>query len=203
MKSAPALAASWAYASCFWIIDSLSPVQVAWTSAPRTVRAIGCAPRSGGGVGAQRVHRRTAAGSVGDGLRPAPHVVLGELAAAPFVVEPTYEDVGELAIDAGVVVGQVAGPAVRDVDVAVDREDLVVGLPGARFVGVREPRSHDRGTPDDGFLERVEGVPDVSAEEVADGDRVEESPRIHVAVQPCPEGGVIHGRGSRACRPSR
>ena len=33
MNWAPCLAASWAYPSCFWIIDSLSPVQVAWTSA--------------------------------------------------------------------------------------------------------------------------------------------------------------------------
>ena len=40
MNWAPALAASWARSSCFWIIDSLSPVQLAWTSAPRMVRAM-------------------------------------------------------------------------------------------------------------------------------------------------------------------
>src|SRR6187402_2296699 len=41
MNWAPCLAASCARSSCFWIIDSLSPVQLAWTSAPRTVRDIG------------------------------------------------------------------------------------------------------------------------------------------------------------------
>src|SRR5512146_3158301 len=46
MNWAPCLAASWARSSCFWIIDSLSPVQLAWTSAPRTVRGIGRAPRT-------------------------------------------------------------------------------------------------------------------------------------------------------------
>jgi serine/threonine protein kinase len=34
-------AASRAYFSCFWIIDSLSPVHSAWSSAARTIRAIG------------------------------------------------------------------------------------------------------------------------------------------------------------------
>src|SRR3954453_4648150 len=37
---APCCFASWAYCSCFWIIDSLSPVQVACSSAPRTLRAM-------------------------------------------------------------------------------------------------------------------------------------------------------------------
>ena len=45
MNWAPCLAASWARCSCFWIIDSLSPVQLAWTSAPRTVRAISASPQ--------------------------------------------------------------------------------------------------------------------------------------------------------------
>src|SRR5215207_5021972 len=40
MISAPCCLASWAYRSCFWIIDSLSPVQVACSSAPRTIRDI-------------------------------------------------------------------------------------------------------------------------------------------------------------------
>src|SRR3954453_1161448 len=40
MTCAPCFEASWAACSCFWIIDSLSPVQVAWTSAPRTLRAM-------------------------------------------------------------------------------------------------------------------------------------------------------------------
>src|SRR6185295_13346419 len=40
MAWAPWREASWARCSCFWIIDSLSPVQLAWTSAPRTVRGI-------------------------------------------------------------------------------------------------------------------------------------------------------------------
>src|SRR6186997_2869957 len=37
---APSLAATCARSSCFWIIDSLSPVQLAWTSAARIVRGI-------------------------------------------------------------------------------------------------------------------------------------------------------------------
>src|SRR6186997_1912049 len=37
----PCLAASCAAASCFWIIDSLSPVQLACSSAPRTILGIG------------------------------------------------------------------------------------------------------------------------------------------------------------------
>src|SRR5579862_883236 len=36
MTWAPWPAASWATFSCFWIIDSLSPVQLACSSAPRT-----------------------------------------------------------------------------------------------------------------------------------------------------------------------
>src|SRR4051795_5641676 len=37
MNWAPCSLAWWAYCSCFWIIDSLSPVQVACSSAPRTI----------------------------------------------------------------------------------------------------------------------------------------------------------------------
>ena len=44
MTWAPCLAASWAAFSCFWIIDSLSPVQLACSSAPRTLRGIGRSP---------------------------------------------------------------------------------------------------------------------------------------------------------------
>src|SRR5678816_1097554 len=40
MTWAPCLLASWAACSCFWIIDSLSPVQLAWRSAPRTMRGM-------------------------------------------------------------------------------------------------------------------------------------------------------------------
>ena len=40
MTWAPCLAASWAASSCFWIIDSLSPVQLACSSAPRTILGI-------------------------------------------------------------------------------------------------------------------------------------------------------------------
>src|SRR5688572_15903170 len=54
---APCLAASWACFSCFWIIDSLSPVQLAWRSAPFTLRGIstltrGCSQSERG----ERVH---------------------------------------------------------------------------------------------------------------------------------------------------
>ncbi len=51
MNWAPCAAASWARCSCFWIIDSLSPVQLAWTSAPRTVRGILASPHSRAGSG--------------------------------------------------------------------------------------------------------------------------------------------------------
>src|SRR5690242_7011050 len=44
---APCCFASCAYCSCFWIIDSLSPVQLACRSAPRTLRAIDHLPRGG------------------------------------------------------------------------------------------------------------------------------------------------------------
>src|SRR6476620_9554811 len=55
MTCAPALAASWARSSCFWIIDSLSPVQDAWTRAPRTIRGIVHSLRS---LGAERTTTR-------------------------------------------------------------------------------------------------------------------------------------------------
>src|SRR6476620_9575955 len=58
MNWAPCLAASWARCSCFWIIDSLSPVQLACRSAPRTVRGIRHLARS---EEAERVHRAGAA----------------------------------------------------------------------------------------------------------------------------------------------
>ena len=92
----------------------------------------------------------------------------------------------------GSVVGQVAGPAVGDVRVAIDGEDLVVGLPGAGLVRVGEPRRDDGRPPDDRLAERVEGVADVRAEQVADGHRIEESPGIDVAIEPGLERGVVH-----------
>src|SRR5262245_25821837 len=71
---APCFAASWAYCSCFWIIDSLSPVQVAWTRAPRTTRDmlrssdldVTTAPRASGLLVAPQ---RTPASGKGDGAR--------------------------------------------------------------------------------------------------------------------------------------
>ena len=147
MNWAPCLAASWARSSCFWIIDSLSPVQLAWTSAPRTVRAICASPRWGRvGVadGAYTAQARAGLLSPGNGLGRRRHVPLGELAAAALVVEAADEDVGELAVDGRSVVGQVAGPAVGDAGVAVDGEDLVVGLPGP---GLRRDRSARRRRP--------------------------------------------------------
>jgi hypothetical protein len=63
------------------------------------------------------------------GFRPPSVVVLGELAAAAVVVEPADEHVRELAIDRGAIISEIAGPTVGDVDVAIDREDLVIGLP--------------------------------------------------------------------------
>ena len=38
--------------------------------------------------------------------------------------------------------------------------------------------------PDDGLTEGIEGIPDVGAEQVADGHRVEEAPGIDVAIEP-------------------
>src|SRR6476661_6761981 len=106
MTCAPASAASWARCSCFWIIDSLSPVQLAWTSALRTVRGIAASTSDDAGTvtKGRRVHRKGIAG------RPSPrpsagrrrlvrgrlgslaHVPLGELAAPPAVVEAADED---------------------------------------------------------------------------------------------------------------
>src|SRR4029078_61124 len=61
MTWAPCFDASWAACSCFWIIDSLSPVQVACRSAPRTVRGIGRSPSTSvfdaSAVREARVHR--------------------------------------------------------------------------------------------------------------------------------------------------
>ena len=108
--------------------------------------------------------------------------------AAAVVVEPADEDVGELAIHGRPIVGQVARPAVRDVRVAVDGQDLVVGLPGARLVGSVEPGRDDRGAADDGFAERIEGIAHVRAEQVADGDRIVQAPGIDVADEPRVEG---------------
>src|SRR6185436_6654311 len=70
---------------------------------------------------------RAATGSVDDrllhgGFHPSTHVVLRELATAAVLVEPADEDVRELAVDGGPVVGQVAGATVRDEDVAIDRQ---------------------------------------------------------------------------------
>src|SRR5436190_8778255 len=107
MNWAPCLAASWARSSCFWIIDSLSPVQFAWTSAPRTVRGIGYSLDSTRLLRCLRVLRRRAGrrrrprsferGScggaqapgalVGECFGPASHVPLGELPAAAVGVE--------------------------------------------------------------------------------------------------------------------
>src|SRR5574337_1772599 len=68
---APCLAASWAKRSCFWIIDSLSPVQVAWSSAPRTLRGIvRIPPRSGARQappGETQIGLAVTAASVADG----------------------------------------------------------------------------------------------------------------------------------------
>src|SRR5207247_6747438 len=100
MNWAPCLAASWARCSCFWIIDSVAPVQLAWTSAPRTVRGIGTAPRDG------RFRPKRGEGtpgracrSVGQGVWTPPAVPLGEFATSPFAIEAADKDVGELAID--------------------------------------------------------------------------------------------------------
>src|SRR6476619_8671802 len=40
MTWAPCFLAAWAASTCFWIIDSLSPVQLACSSAPRTILGI-------------------------------------------------------------------------------------------------------------------------------------------------------------------
>ena len=42
------------------------------------------------------------------------------------------------------------------------------------------------------LAERIEGVADVRAEQVADGHRIEESPGIDVAIEPGLERGVVH-----------
>src|SRR5215210_7802604 len=60
MNCAPCLSASCARTSSFWIMDSLSPVQLAWTSAPRTIRDIGSPLEREGWVRGERVHRALA-----------------------------------------------------------------------------------------------------------------------------------------------
>ena len=217
MNWAPCLAASCARSSCFWIIDSLSPVQLAWTSAPRTVRDIG-SPSSGwewvrGGEGTPRsagssrvATRRTSVrgsapvgASAGGGrlvrlgLGPAAHVVLGELAAAALGVEPADEDVRELPVDLAPVIGQVAGAPVGHEHIAVDREDVVVGLPRAGRIRIVTPRGHHGRPADEGLVEGVVRVADIGAEEVADGDRIVQSPGVDVTLEPVAEAGAVHG----------
>ena len=53
MTFAPWAAASRAYFSCFSIIDSLSPVHSAWSSAARTIRAMWCRPSSNEPLGSR------------------------------------------------------------------------------------------------------------------------------------------------------
>src|SRR5512141_3070342 len=67
MNWAPRCFASWAYCSCFWIIDSLSPVQVACSSAPVTILAMRSAPclLRHDRVGGPSVHRPAADGTHG------------------------------------------------------------------------------------------------------------------------------------------
>jgi diacylglycerol kinase (ATP) len=96
----------------------------------------------------------------------------------------------------GPVVGQVARPAVRHADVAIDRERLVVGLPRAGLVRIGQPGGHDRGAADHGFAEGIERVAHVGAEEVADGGRIAEPPGIDVPIEPGLERGVVHGASS-------
>src|SRR5215203_7276805 len=104
------------------------PETRAYTEGPAPRRTPGRTPRCTFG----------AAGSVRRRLRPTV-VVLGEFAAAVVVVEAAHEHVRELAIDRRTVVGEVAGPAVCDVRIAIDRQHLVVGFPGPRGIGVRQP----------------------------------------------------------------
>src|SRR6185369_3302199 len=93
---------------------------------------------------------------IGEDFRSSPHVPLGELATAAVAVEAHDEDIRELTVDRGPIVGQVAGPAVGDAGVAVDGEDLVVGLPRPGLVGIGQPCRDDRSAPHDSLVERVE-----------------------------------------------
>src|SRR5689334_8415493 len=92
MTWAPCLAASCAACSCFWIIDSLSPVQVACSSAPRTIRGIRglleCSPGSNGPQDTRGEPR-------GEGRMPSVLLDedLGELPAAAVPVKREQEDV--------------------------------------------------------------------------------------------------------------
>ena len=80
-----------------------------------------------------------------------------------------------------------------DEHVAIDGEHVVIGLPRAGLVGLLAPRRHDGGAPDHRLVERVVGVADIRAEQVADGYRIVEAPRVDVALEPVAESGAIHG----------
>src|SRR3954453_16087518 len=81
---------------------------------------------------------------LGKCLGTSSHVPLGELAAPAVRVEAADEDIRELPGDSAPIVCQVAGPTVRDARLAIDREDLVIGLPRTWLIGIREPGSDDR-----------------------------------------------------------
>src|SRR3954451_3581 len=121
---------------------------------------------------------------LGKGLGTSSHVPLGELATAAVPVEAADEDIRELAVDSAPIVGQVAGPTVRDACLAIDREDLVIGLPRTRLVRIGEPGRDDPRATGHRFIEWVERVAHVGGDQVADDGSIEEPPGIDVAVEP-------------------
>src|ERR1700741_5472740 len=119
MTWAPWREASTARSSCFSIIDSLSPVQLAWTSAARTLRALVVVtsrrdPRpsesrsvvSWSLVGRGYLSSRPAGETSARGgplvvgrFGGAPVVVLGELPTSTVGIDPALEDGRPLPID--------------------------------------------------------------------------------------------------------
>ena len=161
MNWAPCSAASWARCSCFWIINSLSPVQLAWTSAPRTVRGILASPHSGGSWSkGLRVHRgrrlgreRSAGADGGEGL---------VVRSCVPVLSPRHRAREEP--DSGTVARSLEPPAEHGSERRRGHDPLgtaQIRLPGMRrpatAAGTREGRRETSETQTDGHTKRAPG----------------------------------------------
>src|SRR5829696_1503610 len=183
MTWAPCALASCAYCSCFWIIDSLSPVQVACRSAPRTIRDMRSAssrtstrsvgPPSGrppsAGTGPRREGRKdTTHGGSGE-----PSALLDEELregrALAGLVELEEEHVVVRPVALAV---PVAARARRNGASPVDGPRGVVGLVRAGLVAILQPVRGDGIAAADRVIARVVAVLGVRGEQGADRLRV-------------------------------
>src|SRR3954452_13374301 len=181
MNWAPCSLAWWAYCSCFWIIDSLSPVQVACSSAPRTIRGIrGLLECSLGSNGAKDTRGGPPGGNGAD-RSVLLDEQLGELAAAPVAVERQQERVVEDAPPRAVVV---AAHADGHRAVAVDRPCRVLGGVRVGLVAVRQPVGDESPATRDRLVPGVVAVLHLLAEQVPDCVGLVRAPGLHIAGQP-------------------